>query len=499
MTNLLDRIPPLKGTAADGLIHNWLGKPVYELPGIPLGVTVDENNAPAALDPSLLKKILENLEVKDIGIIAEQGAGKTFLATLWLLIMMALEGKQGRYMRCRYNSRKRNNDMRPEAAPFVEDIMKCKIIQPHQMRLNPLSRLWDMTFDEQYTMVKRIYQYTMKRQLTLEEQTVLKSCLRTVMADKSVEPSFPALEKAFSDLDPFMAMTADTASGESSLLQQQQVRNHTRLADAAFQLKLATELFNEGEYASLFAGTGEEMLELLTQRAVSFDVKDMTTEMRSVVEIILAAITAAASTPWPDDPEKKPRHPEWKVEVILTDEAYADWENPEFVESEYERMKTQRATGIIGVMIFHRLRDFLEAISHHATGHKARNAVNEIKIWLIGRQNASELNSIRSFFSGLPEYVVQDLPTMLKGHFWLVLPAPHPPVKIAVIGSRLAIEAFATDAANDDLLQAYFREDKVKYYLDWLEKTTPWETAIDNNGQGGIYNEETEASTLTSV
>ena len=128
-------------------------------------------------------------------------------------------------------------------------------------------------------------------------------------------------------------------------------------------------------------------------------------------------------------------------------------------------------------MIFHRLRDFFEAIGNDATSRKARNAINEIKVWLIGRQNKDALDDIRTFFT-LPEYVVNSLPTLAKGHFWLILPG-MPPLLIAVIGTQTAIKLFHTEDAHSDLLKLYFETGDTKYYITYLEKTTPEDTEGD--------------------
>ncbi len=506
-THLFDRIEPFKGPLDRFLIHNWLLTAPLLMPGFPLAITDDADYAPIGFDLTLLKSLFADVEAKWIGVLGEQGFGKTFLSNVFLMLAMGADVGGGS-ARCAINSVKRNQMNRPETAPLVEDLLRCTIIDPRRMKLNPLSRLIGLTFDEQFTLVRRMVEVSQREEFSLQKKNVLKQALKEVREHE--RPSFPELSRILSDYEPLdedlpvnplvgpddVALPGLEASGPNgrqpkagSLLEQ----FRDELRHAAFELKLAIDVFNEGDFFSIFSGESDEIVELMSQRAVSYDMKGIEGDVRSIIELVLGAIQMSAIRPDPDDPinPNRPKHPERIPHYIVTDEAYTPWENSFFAEAEYVKMKTQREHGIVGMTIFHRLRDLQDAIANPVAAKKAANSLNEITVWCIFRQKRAEIPNIRAFF-GLAEYILQDLVHLPKGHFWLIVPG-QAPRRCFVVGTDLMINTFNTDAANDALLQLWFATRDPKVLQKYLIATTP-EVIEDEEEQGaGVLYERTLA------
>jgi hypothetical protein len=370
----------------------------------------------------------------------------------------------------------KRNGNRPETAPLVEDILGGSVIAPHAMQLNPLARALGMTFEEQYVMVEAMFQFMAEIDLTPLDKNMLGQNLRYVY-ENAEDPSFSALHQAFGDF-----YVKPAAEGESQTLEQ---RFANEMYESAFKLQKITDSFRSGVYGRVFSGDGEAFVSLIEQRIQSWDFKNIEGKLRSLIEIVINAIDTSAIMPDPDldkdDPQYgMPKHPERIANYIAQDEAYEALGNLHFIRAEYRRMKTQREHGSTTVMLFHRLSDLQNAIGA-AGSEQARladNMLNEIEVWLIGRQTKKELPVLRAFFD-LPEYVLQSLPTLPKGHFWVVAPWHRAPFEIVVIGSPLDIEAFNTDQANHKLLRKYRETGNLQHYFDFLEETTP---DIDEEG-----------------
>lgn len=474
--NLFKRLWRFKGTLSDATLHNWLTSGRVYMPGIPIGVTVDARHSPVGFDLTIVKDA-GKCEKKSIGVIAAQGFGKTFFANLYLIACLALDvGDDNQRARARYPSIKRNDGI-PETAPLVEGILKGKVISPLEIKLNPLARALGMTFEEQYVMVEAMFQYKIGEKLTILDHDLLSQNLRNVYYN-ATQPSFDALSDSLENfrIDP-------TANNLHPTLEQ---RFENEVYASIFKLKKISDLFRSGVYGRIFSGNGEEFVSLIEQRIVSIDLKGVDDDVRSLIEIVTNALDTSAIMPDPDlDPSDpnygKPKFPNRIPTNITQDEAYNIWANLHSARSEYRRLKTQREHGITTVTLFHRLSDLQNAIgtADSEQARLANNALNEIEVWMIGRQTKKELPVIRQFFD-LPEYVIQSLPTLAKGHFWVVVPWHSAPFEIVVIGSSMEVAAFNTDQANHKLMRKYRETGKVQYYLDFLDETTP---EINDDGE----------------
>lgn len=489
--NLLDRLSPFPGTGPEGLAFLWIGPELAPLPGTPVGLRQDSSRSKFGLDLTLMKQLIPGLQIKDIGMIADQGFGKTFLIQTLLYFWTVLS------MRFRFDSLKRNNRRRPETAPLVEDLCESKIISPYKMRLNPLSRRFKMVFEEKLRLTLRLMcLITGVSQLSLEVETVVAEALRTIEDDLTTDPSYPLLWRTLKKYAPSdvgeMASMMESADGRylGQIHREQVAKRHQRLIEAAFQAELAIGKLNQGVFASLLSGedNGDETFRLFAQRAVSIDFFHVDDLFRSVIETVLNEIENVAGSPRPDaDPSEGPRIPELIVNVRATDEAYSLWENTVFAEADYVRRKTRRASGDSGIMAFHRLRDFFEAIGNEASGRKARNALSEIKVWFIGRQPEDSLLDVAHFF-GLPVdgYVVKSLPTLRVGEFWLILPG-YAPIPVLIIGTEKLVTTFNTEGAHNAYMKRYFETGDEMYYITYLDQMT---REIDERNNGGEIKDE---------
>ncbi len=496
---LLGRIAPYRDTAQASLCWHALGRPRAHLPGIPIGISLDSNNELIAVDLDILKEILPQLRIKDVGILGEQGFGKTFLLYLLLYLWSNLDvGKDGEICRIKIDSYKRTNRKDPEVTPLVEGLLGCKVIVPGRMRLNPLSRRFLMTFDEKYTLVARLLRFRLKRDLTLEEDAVLKACLR-VMETARNDPSLPGLRRELAKYNPATGVEGKSSQQRAKMpyaerlaYEQADADYRNRLA-AASTLQLALQLFEDGEYGRLLYGQdhGEENFNLITQRIVSIDYHGISSDFRSVIEIVLASIYQAAATPHPENEAASgPRLPELVAHVVATDEAYRPWENSEFVAAEYADRKTRREGDRTGVMVWHRLGDFFQAISNEDGAGKGANIINEIKVWFIGRQTSNALNDIRKFFGeDLNEDQIKSLPNLNVGEFYLILPGV-PTIRMQVMTIPKLTEKFNTELAHRELLQRYYKVGEKLLYIRYIEELT---RTIEERVKEGVDDEALES------
>lgn len=467
MVNLLDRLSPFKGNIEDGLIHNWLlpGKPA--LPGWPIGITCDAAKAIVGLDLTLQRVLDDNVNVKGVGCVGLQGIGKTFLGYK-LLYTWSGEDVGGGIPRVAADSLKHNNAGRPETAPLIVDLFGCTVIQVKYIRLNPLSRLWDMTLNEQYNMVIKMIEVDSKRRPKAIERNVLDACLKINYGLDN--PSFPTLVQILCDYEAPVSAKADEDSKKPRLHKRMYKKWQAQLLEkAAFDLSQAIENLGTASYGSVFSDADDALLlKLIEQRAQSWDFKDIDDVTRSVIEVFRGAVEMSALAPKdPGNPKSGPKHPERLPKYILRDEAYNAWFNKFFADAEFLRMKTLREHDITLVMCFQHLSDFTEAVG----STKARNVLKEIPVWLVGRQHEMDLPDLRKFLK-LPWHVLNTLPTLPKGHFWLSMPG-RAPVLIFIMGTDVEIEHFVTNQANLALLKRYFETHDTKQYVNWLKDTSP--------------------------
>lgn len=487
--NTIDSIDPFRGTMYDAGLHNWLVNRRVNMPGIPCAVTVDTTHTEVGFD-LVLAKGMDLVQTTSIGCMAAQGYGKTFWALIMALLGLSMDVGEGS-ARVSFPSLKHNKG-RPETSPLL-DLMGCKPILPKQVKLNPLARALGLTYEEMHTMVILMLQYVRGEKLDLYISSALNQELKHMYDDLSHEPSFPRLHELLKNYQ-FVVDENDNRRGFER-----------EFRKGAVDLQLTAELFMTGLFGQLFAGDSTEIIELLKQPVVSWDFHGIEATERSVIEIVMNAINMSAILPDPnlkegDEKYELPKHPERIPHYIFMDEAWSAWGNLEVAKAAYSSLKTQRSTGITTVMLFHRLADLQDAIGNDNSDQfkLARNAIREIEVWLIGRQHQSALASIREFFE-LPEYVIQSLTSLPKGHFWVTAPWEPAPFLVAIIGTRLEIASFNTDAANRGLLGKYFRTRKAKDYIDYLQQTTESPAEFDKKDPAHIAPDPKESPSEVSV
>jgi hypothetical protein len=458
--DLLSRLGYFEGNLEDALVHAGPLHGPLDIPGFPLGVTDDSAKSRVGVDFTLHRWQDGDLGNKSIGVIGLQGIGKTFMLNV-MMYMWAAESA-GQYSgSIQIDSLKHNNMGEPETAPLISKLLGCTVIEVSKISLNPLSKLWDFTYDEQYELVKTMIQVRRKTTLKDVEEELLDIHLRASY-DSEEDSSFVELADSIQDYRADRDRYTEAQA--------------THLEHLALDLSAAVRNLTRGKLGKIFKKHthDDELLKLIEQQAKSWDFKDIKDDVRSVIEVFRGMIEMSAlSLKDPEDPLSGPKHPERVAQYIGRDEAYDAWGNEQFSNFEFTRMKTLRERDLTLMMCFHRLADFLDSVGTA----KARNVIREIPIWLIGRQTKADLKDIRDFLH-LPEFVVQSLTTLPKGHFWLIIPSGAR--LITVLGTELEIKTFVTNQANEALLQMYFETGDLQYYMDWLEETTPREEEKDS-------------------
>lgn len=435
----------------DVLLHALPLEGGVDLPGVPVGITADSAKSPVGSDFTLQFQMEDWLSNKSIGIIGDQGIGKTFLLYVYLYIWSAeIRGRVAQGIQI--DSLRHNNNERPETAPLVKDLLGCTVIEVNKQHCNPLNKLWDFTFDEQYAMVRTMLEVWWECKLTPNEEALLDRYLK--ISYETENPSFLKLGASIAsyrgpeELTPLQAATMETA---------------------ALELSNKVLALTRGKIGNVFSDEddNETLLGLIDQFAKSWDFHGVDTKERSIIEVFRATIELSAlELKDPENPKLGSRHPERVAQYIARDEAYDAWKNAIFAAHEFLRMKTLRERAITLVMCFHRLVDFTSSVGTD----EARNVIREISTWIIGRQKMADLDDLREFLR-LPEHVLLTLPTLPKGHFWLVQNGNAR--LFAVIGTQLELNTFVTNIANEALLQRYLETLDQDYYLKWLEETTP--------------------------
>lgn len=454
MRDTIDRLAAFEGDLEDALVHTVpLDGPV-DVPGIPIGISDDPAKSPVGVDFTMLRHRDDRISNKSIGLIGDQGIGKTFL--LYVMMYIWSSEKAGAYTSSiSLDSLKHNLAKLPETYPLITTLLGCKVIQVNQISLNPLSPLWDFAYDEQLDMVQTMLEIRRKRSLDELEEELLDYHLRI----SYYQTENPSLAKLSELVGGYRADRTEYTESQALLME-----------DTALRLSKSIRGLTRGKLGRIFQenANDEELLQLIEQPAKSWDFKDIPPVIRSIIETFRGTVeTSALALKDPDDPESGPRHPNRVAQYIGRDEAYDAWANPIFADHEFVRMKTLRERDIALVMSFHRLADFLSSVGTN----KARNVIREIPIWFVGRQHKADIKDLREFLH-LPEHVLRTLPTLPKGHFWLILPGRAPRL-IAVIGTRLAVQTFVTNQANLELLMGYFETGDLQMYMDWLEMTSP--------------------------
>lgn len=468
--NVLDTQNPFRGTLAMLLVHSWTRGFTRILPGFALGFTADGTYRPFGLDLDLLKAEHPDSQVlaPSIGIIGDQGSGKTFTMFKIVLFALGLDAGNDRLPRALVNSLKWTGGNRPETAPLIEDMLHCKMINKSNLRVNIFSLAVGLTQQEIFDTLKTLLATITRETLSGLEEEVLRELLRELNASDS--PSLKLLVELNNNygITPDEAAgdktkTVDTVEAEAKKPQTLDEMFHGKRLAAAFSLKTKLTKLTDEPFSTLLSSDDDSILALLGQSAVSIDLKGFTEEERSVIEVIMAAITTSMTL-------RKIKA--YMPTIIVTDEAYDSWEIPEFARAQGVRMKTQRENGTWVIMVFQRINDLLSVNkSGSDQDRKARRALREIEVWLIGRQNAKDRKDIESFMD-LPKYVLDSLPTLSRGHFWLIIPG-HAPQLVFFVGTEMEIRAWNTEVAIDERLVKYFRTGDPRDYQDFLVETTP--------------------------
>lgn len=477
VTNPYWHLAKRRGRLGDVLVELPRATGRFRPPGLPIMVTVDADGSPVGLDQVLIKKLEEydQVETPGIGIIALQGIGKTFLANLLLYTSAFydvgtndLERRRRSRVRIAYDSFKVDKSNRPETASLITDIFKCEVIDPTVVPLNYFSRAFGFTLAEHIELTTDIIEvwrsFTGKSPLSLEEEEVLRQLLRKMygMEVRSFKQLAKLARRYIPDVD---------AKDELDIA----ARYVEDLRHAAFNLYLSLNNFVEGDLARIFGGEDDDKFaRLIEQRAVSIHYKNLDDNERTLVELVMSLVQRTAVEEIElSDGKKRRRFPNRVQHYIVQDEAYSSWTNLRFAQRQYKRKKTQRESGIGLVEIFHQLTDLLEAIG--AAGSEqarlARNSLNEISIWIVGRQNKSQWPILKSVL-GMPDEILRTLPGLKKGHFYIKIPGKAWRL-VWVRGTKRAIEKFNTEGATTELLQRYFEDHDNDAYIQWLEATSP--------------------------
>lgn len=433
--------------------------------------------------------------------------------------------------RIRMDSFKRNANAKSETAPIIENWFGSEVITLDKLSLNFLSTAMDLLFGEAYSLLVSVMHFTDEVPLDLDKKDILKDVLRVLwpQQDRGFDELRQLLQEYLLTVILHMMALQNTEAvmrvrnrqllrelwpeeeahlflkvpvygpvkpdgSESDILRYDELFDFEaldallkdrpfltdsparfseqilqRLLHAAWELTQTMKQFEEGEYYSLFSGSGDEFARLLMQRGVSIDLKGLSDKMRSLIEMVIAGINLSAITPGDDG---RPRHPERIPDAAFYDEYYGSAENAVATEVMYKERKTQRESGRITVFIFHRFSD-LEAVGDAGSSQarKAANTLADIGTLWLGQMPRSEHQRVRELFDP-PEHVMLTLETLTKGHFWLK--TPHQPwTLVTIVGTDRQVDTLNTEGAQSKLMQKYRQYGNLDYYRGWLEGTTP--------------------------
>ncbi len=487
VNNPLLRMARRKGRLEDALIEVPRATRHFSPPGLPIANTVDAESAPVGLDTVFMKDSPDypEIEVPGVGILAQQGIGKTFLSLLLLLVWayndvgtddqdVVNRPSRGRLA---VDSFKVDKFGRPETAMIVTDIFGCEVIDPTRVPCNYFARAFGFTAAEHLELTTDHIEfwrgYSNKPPMSLAEHKVLQQLIDKMYGME--KRSFKVLAQLAQEyLPPAARLTEEElkTAAETDIT----VRFSDELDKAAFSLYLSLSHFVEGRLGRIFSGDDDELFaRLIEQRIVSIHYRPLNDQERSHLELTMSLIQRTATEVLdPEDPKKRRRRfPKRLQHYVVQDEVYGSWANLLFAKRQYLKKKTQREFGTVLVEIFHQFTDMMEAIgsADSEQARLARNSLNEIGIWLVGRQKKSQFPILKQIL-GLSDEVLRTLPRLPKGHFYLILPG-HAPHRIWVKGTKLAIERFNTEGATSELLRRYFEEDDPQYYKEYLVETSP--------------------------
>lgn len=474
------RLAHRKGRLADALIEAPRPSARFTPPGFPIANTVDADNSPVGLDVVLMKGSPEfpQVEVPAVGIIAQQGIGKTFLANFLLFTSAFLDvgtyelnSRRRTRAHIGYDSFKVDKDGRPETSALIKDIFGCRVIDPTEVPFNYFSPAFGLSAMEQFKLttdqIELWRSYSNKPPMSLAEGEVLRQLIDKMYVMK--KRSFAILTKLAKAYKPESAEEDEEADGDDIT-----VRYEEDLYKAAFSVYLSLNNFVKGTLGNLFAGNDDDLFaRLIEQRAVSVHYRKLSDHERTHFELAMSVVRRTAYEMVETKKGPRRRFPNRIQHYVVQDEAYGSWTNLAFAREQYLRMKTQREFGTVLVTIFHQLTDMMDAISSAGSeqARLAMNSLNEINIWLVGRQKKRQRAILREHL-GLSEEVLKSLPRLAKGHFWLIIPGLAPRL-IWIRGTKTAIKYFNTEGATNELLQRYMETGDPETYQKWLELSSP--------------------------
>ncbi len=456
--SVFERIAPFSAPLATALALSWRLTPQNLTCGIPVALTADSSYSPVGFDVQLMKWLIAELMNIDIGIIGEQGFGKTLLASMLAETMLSMDPGPRRTNSLRYDSIKHNDGV-PEAQGLVTKVLDEKIIDPRTVSINWTSEKSGLTLGETKRLGVRMFEVANERSASQLERKVLGRAVEIVRSREK-----PDTEQLCQILDNYPQGFEDERWGNLEKFATNAMKQ------AAHELKLTFESFLGDDFLGMFGSQGTDLFDILDQKVVSFDLKEVgNTRIRSVLLVVLNAIETAAMLPIdPDRPELGLRNPKRVPMVTISDESYEGWDNEQFAQEGYERAKTNRAGSRIRITIFHRFSDLTEAISNPKSLQLARNAMNEIKIWIIFRQVEAGLPEIRRLLPTIPESMLRAMLSYKQGEFLLVMPG-QAPRRCMVMPLASDLATYNTEGANLSILSEFLKSGDPRNVLGYRD------------------------------
>lgn len=456
--SVLERIAPFPAPLVTALALSWRLAPDHYSCGIPIAITADSAYSPIGFDVQLMKKLIAELMNVDIGIIGEQGFGKTLFGSLLAETILSLDPGPQRENSLRYDSIKLNDNV-PEAKGLVVDVLQGEIIDPHKISINWPSEKSGLTLGETQRLGIRMFEVANERRATQHERKILRRAIEIIRAQPDTDPT-----KLCRVLDQYPEGFTNGAWGNLEAYAIDQMKH------AALELKLTFENFLGEDYLGMFGGQGIDLFDVLDRKVVSFDLKEIgNAQIRSVLLVVLNAIESAAMLPKdPAHPELGMRNPKWVPMITIVDESYEGWDNEQFAMEGYSKAKTNRSGSRVRITIFHRFTDLTEAISNPKSLKLARNAMNEIKIWIIFRQVEAGLPEIKRLLPTIPDNMLRGMLSYEQGEFLLVIPGQAPRLCVAKPIAQ-DLRTYNTEGANLSTLSRFLKSGNPRKLLGYRD------------------------------